>query len=154
MSLAYRPCSQNDKTHSGVMDRRQPVCSVGNHTHGFQVCFGSRSYFRPSYLCLARVGVPESVLGSQLVYCPPGELHDLFVRQVAEFGPHLVSLFAKAQEVLLDDVVIGSPLLAGNQLSDEALVHGEMPGGGGWIGLIEEENLGLKSDPLRRGRGA
>src|SRR5437773_1411710 len=99
-------------------------------------------------LSVARMGVAERVLPAQLVHGPPGELDDLLVRQVTEVRANLFALLAEAEEVLLDDVLVGGTLLARDGLPDQPLLERQVPERRPRVRRREEEDLGLEVDLL------
>src|SRR5438552_99740 len=99
-------------------------------------------------LSVARMGVAERVLPAQLVHGPPGELDDLLVRQVTEVRADLFALLAEAEEVLLDDVLVGGTLLARDGLPDQPLLERQVPERRPRVRRREEEDLGLEVDLL------
>src|SRR3989442_741876 len=96
------------------------------------------------FLSVARMGVAERVLPAQLVHGPPREVDDLLVRQVAEVRADLFALLAETEEVLLDDVLVGRPLLARDGLPDQPLLERQVPERGPRVRRREEEDLGLE----------
>src|SRR5207247_1690950 len=72
----------------------------------------------------------------------------LLVRQVTEVRADLFALLAEAEEVLLDDVLVGGTLLARDGLPDQPLLERQVPERRPRVRRREEEDLGLEVDLL------